>query len=788
MTTARVLNPSVNRITLTKAVPITIGTLRSLTDVNVAVGLGDQWTLIYDQANNQFIFAQSSIGIIGTVFQQANAAYVQANTANALAYQANVNATAAFAQANAAYNAANSAASVAGNVFSNIIISGTDSKFNWTIAGNADIIANATANLVRFISGVGIEIDTDVPNNAIRFVTGAFAQANAAQTVAIEAFAIANQANILAGEAFNQANTAYNEANIIFNSANAAFGEANSVNANLILAWATANLGATNAVAAFAQANAAQTVAIEAFTAANSANTLAAEVFGVANGAISNLTIAWGTANGGYTQANSAQTLAIEVFAAANQANLLAAEVYNVVNNAFGKSNASFNVYLTGTNVGYNWTQTGNASINANATSNLLKFVSGNGIVLFTDVANDAILFTDGGAYGYANSVGSNLTLAWGQANNAQTVAIEAFTQANSAQTVAIEAFTAANSANTLAAEVFGVANGIATNTASAWNQANTAYNEANLIFGVSNAAFAQANAAQTLTIQVYAQSNLEFNAINAAFAQANAARYTDNAYGNIAISNTDSHYTWTQGGNVYLQANNTSNTLNLISGAGIVLFADPVNNAIRINSTATGTGTVSNAFANLYFSNTDVNFNWTAVGNIGFTANATSNVLEFISGGGIAIYYDAQNSAVRINSTATGTGTGSATLLISDGPPAGPNTSNTLWWESNTGFLKVWYVDSNGGQWVDASPNGGAAANTPYAFANIELTGTDSGYNWTKAGNVNITANSTSNQVLFVAGSGIELDLDAPNSAIRIVSTGGVAINDTIINSLIYG
>lgn len=766
MTNARVLNPSVNRITLTKAVPITIGTLRSLTDVNVAVGLGNQWTLIYDQPNNQFIFAQSTVGLVATVYNLAN-------TANALAYQANVNATAAFAQANAAYNAANAAAGQAGNVFSNIIISGTDSKFNWTIAGNADIVANATANLIRIISGAGIEIDTDLPNNAIRFVTGAFAQANAAQTVAIEAFTAANQANILAAEAYNQSNTANALAYQANVNATAAFAFANGVSSNLTLAWNTANLTATNAVAAFTQANnaqtvaieaftqanAAQTVAIEAFASANQANILAAEIFGIANGHAANIVLAWG-------QANAAQTLAIEVFAAANQANILASEVYGVVNGAFGKSNASFNVYLTATNVGYNWTQTGNASINANATSNLLKFVSGNGIVLFTDVANDAVLFTDGGTATLANSTQSNLVIAWGtanggftQANNAQTVAIEAFAQANAAQTVAIEAFSQANSAQTLAIQV---------------------YSESNIIFNATNAAFGQANSVNANLILAWAEANIIFNAVNAAFGQANAARYSDNAYGNIAISNTDSGYSWTKGGNVYLQANNTSNTLNLISGAGIVLFADTVNNAIRINSTATGTGTVSNAFANLYFSNTDVNFNWTAVGNIGFTANATSNVLEFISGGGIAIYYDAQNSAVRINSTATGTGTGSATLLISDGPPAGPNTSNTLWWESNTGFLKVWYVDSNGGQWVDASPNGGSAANTPYAFANIQLSGTDSGYNWTIAGKENIVANSTSNLVTLVAGVGMELDLDTQNSAIRFIPS--------IINNLIYG
>jgi len=47
---------------------------------------------------------------------------------------------------------------------------------------------------------------------------------------------------------------------------------------------------------------------------------------------------------------------------------------------------------------------------------------------------------------------------------------------------------------------------------------------------------------------------------------------------------------------------------------------------------------------------------------------------------------------------------TGSATIQFSDGAPATP-TGNTLWWQSNTGILKVYYTDADSAQWVDAVP-----------------------------------------------------------------------------------
>ena len=53
---------------------------------------------------------------------------------------------------------------------------------------------------------------------------------------------------------------------------------------------------------------------------------------------------------------------------------------------------------------------------------------------------------------------------------------------------------------------------------------------------------------------------------------------------------------------------------------------------------------------------------------------------------------------------TPTGGG-GGANVTISDTIPAGTPNAGDLWWESDSGRLKVYYQDTDSSQWVDASP-----------------------------------------------------------------------------------
>src|SRR6187551_967429 len=48
--------------------------------------------------------------------------------------------------------------------------------------------------------------------------------------------------------------------------------------------------------------------------------------------------------------------------------------------------------------------------------------------------------------------------------------------------------------------------------------------------------------------------------------------------------------------------------------------------------------------------------------------------------------------------------------VIIADAAPAAPNAGD-LWWESDTGILWLWYVDVDGGQWVQAAGSAGGGS-----------------------------------------------------------------------------
>ena len=53
----------------------------------------------------------------------------------------------------------------------------------------------------------------------------------------------------------------------------------------------------------------------------------------------------------------------------------------------------------------------------------------------------------------------------------------------------------------------------------------------------------------------------------------------------------------------------------------------------------------------------------------------------------------------------ASGGGGSGANVTISDTIPAGTPTAGDLWWESDTGRLKIYYTDTDSSQWVDTNP-----------------------------------------------------------------------------------
>ena len=85
------------------------------------------------------------------------------------------------------------------------------------------------------------------------------------------------------------------------------------------------------------------------------------------------------------------------------------------------------------------------------------------------------------------------------------------------------------------------------------------------------------------------------------------------------------------------------------------------------------------------------------------------SNVSSSTPSDGQALVWNASGNTWQPG-TVSGGGGGSYVVPTQDDAPLNP-TDGTLWWESDTAKLKVYYDDGNTSQWVDASPAGGGTA-----------------------------------------------------------------------------
>lgn len=81
-----------------------------------------------------------------------------------------------------------------------------------------------------------------------------------------------------------------------------------------------------------------------------------------------------------------------------------------------------------------------------------------------------------------------------------------------------------------------------------------------------------------------------------------------------------------------------------------------------------------------------------------GVTIGGTVTATSFIKSGGTSSQYLMADGSVT-----TGGGGSGASVTISDTPPAA--SAGDLWWESDTGRLKIYYQDTDTTQWVDTNP-----------------------------------------------------------------------------------
>jgi hypothetical protein len=84
-----------------------------------------------------------------------------------------------------------------------------------------------------------------------------------------------------------------------------------------------------------------------------------------------------------------------------------------------------------------------------------------------------------------------------------------------------------------------------------------------------------------------------------------------------------------------------------------------------------------------------------------------TSNTINFVNTSTVTIETSNNNGVINVAFTSIGGGggggDGNANLTVSITAPLTPRPNQDLWWNSNTGALKIYYDDGSSSQWVDA-------------------------------------------------------------------------------------
>ena len=82
-----------------------------------------------------------------------------------------------------------------------------------------------------------------------------------------------------------------------------------------------------------------------------------------------------------------------------------------------------------------------------------------------------------------------------------------------------------------------------------------------------------------------------------------------------------------------------------------------------------------------------------------------TAGGLTYPTSNGTSGYVLTSDGAGNVTWAAPTGGSGGANVTVGDTIPAGTPTAGDLWWESDTGRLKIYYQDTDSSQWVDTNP-----------------------------------------------------------------------------------
>ena len=174
--------------------------------------------------------------------------------------------------------------------------------------------------------------------------------------------------------------------------------------------------------------------------------------------------------------------------------------------------------------------------------------------------------------------------------------------------------------------------------------------------------------------------------------------------YSRIGLDDGAAHF-GLNGGLVGINTNSPATKLNILQGAGDATYGTA---ALRIGGTSNyaslelGIKGGYDGMISTYGNDLHVySGNWRGVGN---TASENHNIWFYTSQNGSTNWNTAKWKMQYDGQLLKGT-RAVPSIIIQDAAPAGQFVGD-LWWESDTGKLKVYYFNGSSYQWVDANPN----------------------------------------------------------------------------------
>lgn len=275
--------------------------------------------------------------------------------------------------------------------------------------------------------------------------------------------------------------------------------------------------------------------------------------------------------------------------------------------------------------------------------------------------------------------------------------------------------------------------------------------------------------------------SSLEYGELSLNYADGLLYYKNSNGY-IVSFSSGGNAFGTVNANGTFVVAGTQSDILRLISGPGITITGNAINDTVTIGVTdgssmnypyVNASVAGANAWTNTV-SNTKVSSVTGTAGQI-YSSGGTTPTLNLITTAVTAATYGSSNTipVIAVDSFGRITSASNTALSVTGGAnigdtaPVSPKNGD-LWWSSTLGRLFVYYTDIDSSQWVDASPDTLASSTALVSLINNALqnaTGTLVG-TLTVAGGVNTTNISTSTNVASFG------------TSLRILANGDIVIS----------